>query len=309
MSIRRLHVQALNIACTPHPDGVYLKLFKKIYSLKRAVRVHGPRHARFSGRLEHRPAEGLHREMLYGYIRTFTRIDANGAWFDEQEDRNIEEADREAIRSAIQLRQPDSRLFRFAFDIKIHRMFIESFNSEGSFSATLALRMMERFAQSDEIVSTFEHVHVSVVPDPTVLDQILASDRLRTLRVVMTAPNPDGNESLEDEVVARFEARQVRRHEQRLVAKEGSAIQLDEELRTEAKVAADNGFVEATLPGLSTPLSTRDVPLVVSDRFDTKTEQEVRVFERLVSAMSAKIRETLRRRRADRARNDPSRDP
>ena len=87
----KVSVGGLNIRIHPHSEELYNELMQNLYSLKRVVRIRGDRF----GMITNLARQGDSGGILRGVIRTFTKINPNGPWFDEM---SLEDADDNTMR-------------------------------------------------------------------------------------------------------------------------------------------------------------------------------------------------------------------
>jgi len=159
---------------------------------------------------------------------------------------------------------------------------------------------LERLFENDRIREKFSNIKITVIPDARTVREILAWTGIRTLVIRVTKPNP-GDYSEEDfeEIERRLEEQNADRLEERLHAEEGKALKPSEATQILAKVAEDNGYVEAE--GQGRKLSTRSSkPLVEKTTYDSDVETHT---DSLLRAVGHVIADIAGRRRA-RVRRD-----
>lgn len=124
--------------------------------------------------------------------------------------------------------------------------------------------LFERLFSAQQLVEQFGEVAVTVWPTSDTVNEIMTDPGLRSVHVVIYAPNPDHGRDAEKEYRERLEGMRVRRLEQLMVAKSGAAIAPDAELVESAKVASTNGRVDATVVrgGRTMKLSTTETPFI-----------------------------------------------
>jgi hypothetical protein len=243
--------------------------------------------------------EGHHIEGLHGVISTFSKLDPALPWFNEKTTDDASDLDLGEIKLPAYL-QPNHQRCHFVFDTVHHVVVFESLPRKGGISARTMRTFLERLFENDRIREKFSNIKITVIPDARTVREILAWTGIRTLVIRVTKPNP-GDYSEEDfeEIERRLEEQNADRLEERLHAEEGKALKPSEATQILAKVAEDNGYVEAE--GQGRKLSTRSSkPLVEKTTYDSDVETHT---DSLLRAVGHVIADIAGRRRA-RVRRD-----
>ena len=117
--------------------------------------------------------------------------------------------------------------------------------------------------------------------------KIMANQYLRSVHIVISAPNPDTQAESELEYLERLEELKAKRLELIVVAKRNEFIEPDAPLVRQAKVAGTNGRVDAIVvrEGRTAKVSTTDTPLIYSHTFDDRSNAEANEFRIAADAL------------------------
>lgn len=236
---RRIPVYALNVAASPHPPGVYLRLLTK--AAKFVVPAHGSDWAKITA--PSRPK--MHDDLYTGRILVWTEIDLKGKWYDTSKDAELSEEIRKTINIPPNAK-PNYRAFDYVFSEKKHRLYFEATNDLGkSIGPTVARRVLLQLLSRDLQGLEEPSVEVTLVPKDGTVRRILAIPGLRKLTIRVVLPNPDATDPATlRRVRARLQNARAKSLEETYV-KQPRAKRLiaTDEIRDTAEVAALNGFV------------------------------------------------------------------
>ncbi|HLA33643.1 MAG TPA: DUF4747 family protein [Rhodocyclaceae bacterium] len=255
----------VNIVTHPHnPDG-YVRLMKAAFDMRRSVKVHGSQHLMIGAlRPLHsdRPISGLH-----GKFYRFVHIDKDAPWYNVSRHDDATDEERSQINIPDGLR-PNTENFEFIFYPKGHTLYF-SRRSTGKLNghwSNLGPRqvatLLNTLFKNPVILDEFGEVEVTVLPDRSQLDRIFAIPTLQRLVIDVTKPNADALSKAQAKVFNRMDRTNTGRLKEELTARRGASIELDDDYKELATIAASNGKVEGQgYDGAGRPvkLSTVDV--------------------------------------------------
>jgi hypothetical protein len=252
---------ALNIAADPHPPGIYRRLFEAAADIQ--VRLWGSDWAKITAPIDRESDP----PSFYGRVLVWTEIDREGKWLNQVEDREATPVEKRNIQIPEDL-DPNFRSFNFVFLEQRHRLVVEFQNELGEhFGAQRAEKLFSKLFVKEEPDEDDPVVEVTVVPSAEALERIFAMPKLRKLEINVVRPNPDGLDEQEERVLQKLLDQGAK--EQTVILKKRAGIQKltpDEETRTLAEIAANNGSVSGEgkdEDGKSVFESTKDHPKLV----------------------------------------------
>ncbi|UOV01634.1 DUF4747 family protein [Pseudoxanthomonas mexicana] len=275
---RVLRLGVLNVVTQPHSADRYQRLIQRVKRRNKAGRIRGDRFGVIGtlGVPDDPKAPGAY---LQGTITTFTQIDVDGDWVNVSTGEKAEEDERKQINIPAHLR-PNPAYHHFRFYLKEHILIFEIGNSSRRLTPVNSGKLFERLFSAASIVKDFGEVAVTVWPDKNAINSILNDKGLRSLHLVIYAPNPDDAKDAEARFTKRLEAMGARSIEQKVQAKKDVNFKPDAELIEAARVAATNGSVDALIrQGHRTrKVSTIDTPLIYSHEWYTENNTEEKEF-------------------------------
>jgi hypothetical protein len=242
---RTFQMAGANLALHKHSPERYINLWKRMFSLERAVRVRGDTFAMIGTIHEVDPKDpeaGFH-----GTIFKFTKIDKRADWFDMRSNRV---AEHDVVEKEVQIPdwlQPNCKYFQYYFDIRKHRAVIETENRSGTFSPHGFQTMIEQLVNLPEIKKEFSDAEVTVEQSREVLRTIMRKGGLKYLRIVVKRPNPDDGETAERKVLEELSNQNASRTVAELYANTGETLVPNQRTKLLAKVEASNGQVEGEI--------------------------------------------------------------
>lgn len=255
-----IRVGFLNVVATPHPEGVYERLFR--YAANKPIPYWGDNTAAITP-IRARPDEP---GLFTGSILTWVEIDPASPAVDKSK---LEEValsdDQRRMTTALGF---NSRVFRFVLDITQHRVSFLTFNEAGQrLSPNRARTFFDRLLSPAVLGKDAEEVEVTVVPDDDALERVLAIKRLDRVDILIKLPNEDDVTAETFEVLEELRAQNAKRQEIALTrASKTDGLDLSEKNEKYARVASTNGYVAATgrdADGEPDARSTKEYPKVV----------------------------------------------
>lgn len=275
---RVLRLGVLNIVTQPHSATRYMELVQMVKRRNKAARMRGDRFGVIGtlGVPENPKAAGA---FVQGTITTFTQIDVDGDWVNVSTGQKAQDAERLEINIPAHLR-PNPAYHHYRFYLKEHLLMFEIGNTSRKLAPANAGKLFERLFSAPTVEQRFGEVAVTVWPERNLVSSILKDKGLRSLHLVILAPNPDDGKAAEARYTQRLEAMGARSLTQVAVAKKDTQFRPDQELSEAARVAATNGSVAATIrSGKRTRrVSTLDAPLIHTHEWYTETNTEEKEF-------------------------------
>jgi hypothetical protein len=251
----------LNVVATPHPRGVYDRLFRK--ASNQIVQYWGAYHAAISDLLEVSGDEGLFQFRL----STWVEIDPDEPTINK---RNLEKAAFPSEGRAFSNQYGvNGRVFSCILDTKTHVVTVELKNEDGKrLSPGRAELIFERLMSPAVLGADAELVEVTVVPQDDALEYVLGFDRLDRVEILVKRPNNDDITTETNRVLQRLENMKAKSEKSVLVRAAGTdGLELDEDHMITARVAAGgNGRVDTAgldANGERGERSTKEKPKVV----------------------------------------------
>jgi hypothetical protein len=281
----KLAVGGLNIRIHPHSPELYDQFLQALYELRRPIRIRGDRF----GMITMLNRRDLDDGIVRGFVRTFTKIDPKGQWFDEV---SLDDADPELLKqiSIPPNAHPNSSAFRFSMNVTKHLLTFEQYSKGRQLTAKSAYAIFRGLADDLEIIKRFGPIKISILQDRTSLDRIFALTRLKTITFVLDRPNPDiWSDDIEGQVDAHLAAVHAQQVAVSYTAPPGGSLVETPSLRRLGNSALRNGEIEATgYEGRShVHVSTLDSPRIDQTSYDPEVENESTAFERLRRGMEA----------------------
>ena len=284
-----IRVAFLNVVATPHPAGVYERLFRFIAN--KPVKFWGTENAAI-GPIRSRPENP---GIFTGHVRTWVDIDPKSP--------AVQKRDLEEVPLTQEQREMSRELgfngktFRFVLDTNEHRVSIATVNEVGhKLAPTRALSIFEKLLSPEVLGKDAEEVAVSIVPSDDALKRVLSIKRLDRVEIQIRRPNADDVTQETHEVLAELRAQNAKRQEVVLIrAAHTESLELSETNQKYARVAASgDGYVKSqgrNSAGEPEKRSTREYPKLVE-----KLVEEGQTF---LGAL-AEIARSARTRRAQR---------
>lgn len=131
----------------------------------------------------------------------------------------------------------------FLFFPENHLFFFESYADGKRLGPSSCERLIRDIFNDTRVVEKFGDIEVTKIPDRDSLDEAFDIFRMESLSLRINRPNPDGFAENERRVLDRMSRLNVRTVESSYKSVKDEGIEVDEQLRGEADVAARNGKV------------------------------------------------------------------
>lgn len=265
MRRRTIEMSVINVAMqSPHAPSRYIDLFKAAIELDVAIPLRSNHAAQISCRFPTEDADLP--EFISGTIDKYYDLKKNAPWFNQRRARKAEDHELDAVQDLPDELKPAYESFMFVFHLQKHLFFLLSKESgEGSMSSGQAGMFLQHLFDHSDLTSKFGHTAVTVVPRKGVLDWILELDRLTRFEIDFFAPNADDDDELEIKITNKLDQMHAVKMTTAFTAREHNSLDLDQETKQQARVAAKNGVVVgrgSMIDGKSETRSTVDQPLV-----------------------------------------------
>jgi hypothetical protein len=282
----KVSVGGLNIRIHPHNEDRYNALMQALYSLRRPVKIRGDRF----GMITQLDRQSDTSSILRGRLRTFTKIDANGTWFDEA---SLADADDNVLRkiSIPQNVHPNSAAFRFSLNLRNHIITFERYADGKQLTANSAFAIFRGLCDEDAITDEFGAVKLTILQEKESLDRIFNIARIRNISFVLDRPNPDiWSVDFEEKFDEHLEEAHAQQIEISYSAPVGDTIVETASLRRLGVSALENGKVTASGydNGVHVTVSTLESPRINQTTYDPDEYSEETVFEELRQKMEAR---------------------
>jgi hypothetical protein len=278
---RRIKISAaeLNIRLHPHDEQRYADFITALYALKKAVRIRGERHAILSLLDRGRAANGIY----VGLITTFTRIDPNAPWFDAS---NLKEATDEQV-SKISIPDglfPNAASFYFLFDVRKHRLHVETYSSGKTLSVNSVHKLFDALAKDPQMTRRFGEALITIVQSRNALEQLFQLPVIKRVRITILKPNADVfADTFEQDIEEHLAQTNSKKIEIGYDAESGKSFTPTDDVYQAAQPALNNGnvVVEGRDEHGAARRSTEEYPKIVTDRYDPDKTDEGTAFRRL----------------------------
>lgn len=281
-NIRTIRVSQLNIVMdNPHSPQRYVDLFSAAKKINPMVRLRGDEAAKL-GPVDIKKSNAGN-GYITGDIYRFLNIDESAEWFNTEKNLPATDDETDEINIPAALR-PNLKMIEFVFRPKSHRLYFVNKDRKHSMTPQQA----EKFFQAlfDIICSRqdFPAVTVTAIPESNSIDALFSIPVLRKIEIKLARPNPDDFDIAERRILRRLEKINAKKIETNIIAQPGESLEPDEEIRTLAEVAAQNGSVVASgLDGHGKKVieSTKDRPIDEPYTVDSEIEDSGAVLLRV----------------------------
>lgn len=293
--LSKLRVGVLNVKLHPHSDELYLGLFEALSRLDRSTKIWGTRFGVFSKpqRLE----EDGQVVGLRGYSYTFTEIDPQQPLFDMKEFRQLELEEGQPFPFSLRYKLHSKEVL-WLFWLEKHLMFFDL----AAIGHEWARKFLLGAVQNEGIVNKYGIVEVEVVASSDTIDKILGIPKLTKIRVVLSRPNGDDPEGIMARIRKRMEVQKVKTYIQEIqtpvkeIKDEEEGMKPDDDFKAHMLLAiTDGGIYAEGRDAYNAKLveSTAKYPLELTDEYDARLEDRVKVMQRIVEGATIKGHEKL----------------
>ncbi|MHB8116987.1 MAG: DUF4747 family protein [Acidithiobacillus ferrivorans] len=258
---RIVGIGKINIAMhKPHSSEKYISLLRRAYLLKRPIHINDTQTLMIGSMQVSEKESGS--DIIYGQLYKFTNIDRDLPWFDANTGRAASEDDVLKIDIPDNL-LPNLKQFHYVFNADIHTLWFVSKDRKNYLSPYVCRKFIERLLNDTKIKNEFPHISITTFADKEKLSAMLNINKLKTIEIELKRPNSDDGTSEEKRFMQELEKRRAKKMTVSLDADTKEGLLLDEELKSLATVASDNGRIKAVgedYNGKHVELSTEDHP-------------------------------------------------
>ena len=270
----RLEIAVLNIAMHNHDKGElsYEALFQTLNNDDIEVQL-DETHAACIGELNTKKQYGEQRYFL-GQIYKYAKIYPERDCLNTITKKVATDEEKKALIVPKHLR-PHFVKIPFIFIPKGHRLYIQTKHKNDLFGITRAKKLFELLVQNKEIFQKFGDVEVTVEPDSAEVEKLINRKDIDKLMVDIVRPNPDDIGNIEQAVFERMKKRNLKKH----TSVKDENLVLDDDLKTEVKIAASNGKVVAegvNVENEKWKISTEETNLVIKTSYIADRTEENR---------------------------------
>ncbi len=158
-------------------------------------------------------------------------------------------------------------------------MYIQTKHKNDLFGITRAKKLFELLVQNKEIFQKFGDVEVTIEPDSAEVEKLINRKDIDKLMVDIVRPNPDDIGSIEQVVFERMKKRNLKKQRIEYKSVKDENLVLDDDLKTEVKIAASNGKVVAegvNVDNEKWKISTEETNLVIKTSYIADRTEENR---------------------------------
>ncbi len=274
----RLEIAVLNIAMHNHDKGElsYEALFQTLNNDDIEVQL-DETHAACIGELNTKKQYGEQRYFL-GQIYKYAKIYPERDCLNTITKKVATDEEKKALIVPKHLR-PHFVKIPFIFIPKGHRLYIQTKHKNDLFGITRAKKLFELLVQNKEIFQKFGDVEVTVEPDSAEVEKLINRKDIDKLMVDIVRPNPDDIGSIEQAVFERMKKRNLKKQRIEYTSVKDENLVLDDDLKTEVKIAASNGKVVAegvNVENEKWKISTEETNLVIKTSYIADRTEENR---------------------------------
>jgi uncharacterized protein DUF4747 len=280
---RSVTVVALNVAARPHPDGIYVRLFKAARAKRIAAKLYGHR----LGAISTFDLSSEDDTLYTGLISSYVDFDRDAPWFNVAKGTRAEDDEVEAVQLPEDLR-PELKQGFYAFSTKNHRFVFESTFG----SPTNVANMLYTILNDKRVRQEGEHVNVAVEQEKEALSRLLALKEIWRLTIEVGVPNSDDGDDEQEEFEERLRKIRAKKMVTIVEGSRGEGIDPDAELKTMANVALSHGSVHAVgknTAGKKEKLSTIEHPKTHTDQYSPDEESGKSAFRRLARFLLGRV--------------------
>lgn len=247
---------AINVAASPHPEGVYVELLRK--AAFNPVNYWGDNFSTIS------PPEEVEPGFWRGRLLCWTEINKTEPAINKEKLVEIPFKD-------LDISLPDNvgfngRVFQYILRERDHALFVETRNDlDKTISPDRARKILGLLFSQDIQGADAPFVEATVIPEQDALRRILAISKLKRIHIHVVRPNADDIDP--QSVLDKLVQQGAKSQDTILVAAQGpDGLTLNAETTAEAEVAAFNGFVKGSgteEDGERVELSTRQHPYII----------------------------------------------
>lgn len=234
----------LNITTHPHSPEVYVDALKTAQSAEMFVKLRGDTYGYLNSFV---PVGSEKTGVHMGQLFKFMDISKYDAWFDSRTGDQLEKDELGNIKIP-EYAKAKLKKIRFFFFPEKHYLVYEIKGEEGEISCRASEKYFKDLLNSPKVLEKFKTTFdVTSIPSYESLDKIFKDTIIKKLELKITKPNADEDDgSAEEAFFRKLDQMNVREKKETYSAEHGKGIEPSEDLKTTARVASRNGYVNAS---------------------------------------------------------------
>lgn len=279
----------LNVKMPEHSTKLYKEKFEKAFSYRVPFKLRGETYG-MVGSVFHLDKDKQN-EILYGVLYKFTNIEIKGAWFNIKKEKEASPDEIKLIKIPPNLK-PNYASFNYIFFPKSHRLAVEIHNSPKSISPSLVKSLFQQFLNQEKLNELFPESDVIIEQSEKKLEELLSKEKLNSIYIHISMPNPDDLGSAEGIVFGNMDEQNARSWDTKLTSKPKVTLLPNDDTRRLANVAASNGYVEVTakdVQGNTIIESSVAYPVIETLKYDPNKLSFFEVFRHRASEIIQSI--------------------
>lgn len=275
-------VSAVNLRIQEGRNRNYNALMTAILGLRRGVKVHGDKFIALTD---------FDESSRVGVFSKYSEIDIDKDWFDV-DDFGIATEDLVNQINIPDNLKPNLSAFYFLLDENLHVVAFESYSESKSLSGRTVEKFFRDVLRDPKIVELFGRVEVDLVKDYGEVERLLELPMLKFLELVIRLPNTDDlSGGLAEIIEKRLRSQNGEEYVEQIKSKDQDGLRPNERTKILAKVAAENGEVNARsiVNGVVTPHTTAENPLKMVTTYSTEDRTTRDVFLTLARRLFRKV--------------------
>ena len=291
-----LRMAAINITARNHPEGVYESILKQAQRSRLRARVLGDR---FGVITQIWASSDPDVPGIHGVISTFTNINFDEPWFNEETLDEASESDINNIDLPSNLR-PNLRRCVFIFDRRTHTISFDINSKSGGIAPASMERFLTELLSNQRIVSQFGAIKINILHEEHSVSDLLSKPNLRQIFIHTGRPNPGDYDATPYEDLKEFLDQEGADIFEQTLSASNDSLTPSPKTKQLAEMADENGYITIrarTIDGQSYTTSTKNsAPHVEQD----KVNLDVTDFISAAYTMAERISRMIRRRRGRR---------
>ena len=286
---RKLAVSGVNVRISQPDKRDYPGLFSAIHRARRPVRVRGNDYLI----LTEFGNSDSERMPFDGVLGKFTDIPEDAEWLDTEKMMAANDEAKEAITIPESLK-PNYQAFFCGLFPDEHVFVFETYSERKGLSVSHVIKWLRFICKSSSIVNEFGSIEIDIIPDYQILAQILSSDSIKELDIIIKKPNPDDYDATVFQAAeARLARLNAESEETKYRAPQGLFLELDDHTEALARVGAENGTVNAKIreDGIVRTVSTAEHPLEEQETYDPEVTPPLMMFRSLVQRVVGYVKQ------------------
>lgn len=258
---RQLKIGAINITLPPpHTPERYIALFQEAHALEIKVKLRGDMIGLLGSVRVDSDEDGA--PIIHGEFFKYVDLDATRDWFNIRRGKPAASEELASINIPEELK-PHFQFLPFVFFARRHRLVLVTKDKQDTLPPKQAATILQRTFEDPKLLKTHGKVDIVVEPSRELLETIFKMQRLRSLIIEITPPNPDDLEEFEKEVFENMNEQRAGSYRIEMREADSAGLSPDAKTKRLAQVAQSNGSVVGISGerGKAKTVSTKSHPL------------------------------------------------